>query len=431
MSGNEGFELLETHLTSRQISDREDTEKLLNTLNYLPLAIKQASAYMAKKQISTTKYLKYCQSSDREMVALLSRDFEDGHRYREAKNPIATTWLISFQQIAWHDPLAADYLKFMCSLSEKAIPRSLLPQGAWTLEAEDTIGTLKAYAFITEREELDVYDIHRLVRLAMLNWLEKQGELAKWTEKVMRRIEEAFPRPGYDNKKEWLSYLPHARHALDRQTTVDNLKVDLFKLALSFIILGQYREAETMHRRELEGREKLQGPSHPRTLMTINYLGNVLQDQGEYEKAEAMYQRALEGQEKVLGPDHPDTLKSANNLGSALSERGEYEKAEAMFRRALEGEEKILGPDHPSTFSSVNDLGTALLDQGEFEKAEAMFRRALEGEEKSLGPDHPDTHVNADNLIKILEKQERHEEAAEIRLRFENHRHPRVRFQTH
>ncbi|KAL1978249.1 hypothetical protein VTN31DRAFT_1108 [Thermomyces dupontii] len=57
MGGNEGFKLLETHLTSRQISDRENTEKLLNALNYLPLAIKQASTYMAKKQISTTKYL--------------------------------------------------------------------------------------------------------------------------------------------------------------------------------------------------------------------------------------------------------------------------------------------------------------------------------------------------------------------------------------
>ncbi|KAL1978250.1 hypothetical protein VTN31DRAFT_1109 [Thermomyces dupontii] len=264
----------------------------------------------------------------------------------------------------------------MCFLSEKAIPRSLLPQGAWTLEAEDALGTLKAYAFITEREESDVYDIHRLVQLAMMNWLDKQGELGKWTEKVMRRIEEAFPLPEYDSKREWLGYLPHARHALDGQTTVDDVKVDLlFKLALSFTILGQYREAETMWRRELEGRGKLQGPSHPETLRTINNLGNAVQNQGEYEKAEAMYRRALEGWEKALGPDHPDTLTSANNLGTILSERREYEKAETIFRRALEGREKVLGPDHP------------------------------------------DTHVNVDNLIKILEKQERHEEAGEIRLR--------------
>lgn len=94
------------------------------------------------------------------MIELLSTDFEDRHRYSETQNPIATTWLVSFRQIADHDPLAADYLKFMSFLNEKAIPRSLLPGNAWTLEAEDAIGTLKAYALITERDELDMYDMH-------------------------------------------------------------------------------------------------------------------------------------------------------------------------------------------------------------------------------------------------------------------------------
>ncbi|KAL1989929.1 hypothetical protein VTN49DRAFT_7126 [Thermomyces lanuginosus] len=177
MSEVEGFKLLERHLSKRLMSNREDTAELLDVLGYLPLAIKQASAYMAKKLITTTRYLEYCRSSDNYMVELLSRDFEDKHRYKEVQNPIATTWLISFRQIGDSDPLAADYLKFMCFLSEKAIPRSLFPEDAWTLEAEDAIGTLKAYAFIAERDEPDKYDIHRLMRIAMLNWLNKQGEL--------------------------------------------------------------------------------------------------------------------------------------------------------------------------------------------------------------------------------------------------------------
>lgn len=40
-------------------------------------------------------------------------------------------------------------------------------------EAEDAIGTLKAYDFITEGEAPDKYKIHRLIRVAMLNWLDK------------------------------------------------------------------------------------------------------------------------------------------------------------------------------------------------------------------------------------------------------------------
>ena len=167
MSEVDCFKFLETHLPKRQMSDHEDTAKLHDILGHLPLAIRQASAYIAKKQITTTRYLEYCQSSDKYMVELLSRGFEDNHRYKEAQNPIATTWLISFRQIEETEPLAADYLKFMCFLSEKATPRSLLPGDAWSLEAEVAIGTLKVYSFITEREMPDKYDIHRLVRLAI------------------------------------------------------------------------------------------------------------------------------------------------------------------------------------------------------------------------------------------------------------------------
>lgn len=265
MSENEGFRFLETHLAERQMSNRDDTAKLLDVLGYLPLALRQASTYIVKKQISTTKYLEYCRSSDKYMIELLSRNFEDRHRYREAQNPIATTWLILFRQVADHDPLAADFLKFMCFLSAKAIPRSLLPRDAWTLEAEDAIGTLKAYAFIIEREDLDVYDIHRLVQLAMLNWLEKQEELEVWAEDVIRRIEETFPFPEYDNRGERLSYLPHARHVLEHQTTVADVEVDLLcKVGWGFRILGQYRDAETAHRQELEKRESFMAAIIPK-----------------------------------------------------------------------------------------------------------------------------------------------------------------------
>ena len=79
------------------------------------------------------------------------------------------------------------------------------------------------------------------------------------------------------------------------------------------------------------------GPEHPSTLTSVNNLGLVLQRQGKYEEAEAMHRRDLEGSEKVLGPEHPSTLTSVNNLGSVLESQGKYEEAEAMHRRDLRG----------------------------------------------------------------------------------------------
>lgn len=89
------------------------------------------------------------------------------------RNPIVATWLISFRNILHSDPLAADYLRFMCFLAEKDIPLLLLPPTRKKAKIAEAIGTLKAYAFITKREAPDSYDIHRLVQLAARNWLQQ------------------------------------------------------------------------------------------------------------------------------------------------------------------------------------------------------------------------------------------------------------------
>jgi hypothetical protein len=62
-----------------------------------------------------------------------------------------------------------------------------------------------------------------------------------------------------------------------------------------------------------------------------------------------MSRRALCGREKVLGPEHPDTLLSVSNLARLLRVQGKYEAAEEMDRRVLDVSERILGPDHPDT----------------------------------------------------------------------------------
>ncbi|CUS09276.1 unnamed protein product [Tuber aestivum] len=90
-----------------------------------------------------------------------------------------------------------------------------------------------------------------------------------------------------------------------------------------------------MHRRVLEGREKILGPDHPNTLTSVNNLAIVLKSQGKYDESEAMNRRALEGCEKILGPDHPDTLISIINFASVLQSQGKYKESETMNRRAL------------------------------------------------------------------------------------------------
>ena len=78
------------------------------------------------------------------------------------------------------------------------------------------------------------------------------------------------------------------------------------------------------------------GKEHPNTLSSVNNLAGVLQDQGEYKAADELHRRALEGNEKVLGKEHPYTLGSVNNLAAVLRAQGDYKAAEKLHRRALD-----------------------------------------------------------------------------------------------
>ncbi|KAK3373972.1 hypothetical protein B0T24DRAFT_283145 [Lasiosphaeria ovina] len=362
MSKDEALKLLQKNLKSDQMSDIRSNEALLEFLANLPLAIRQASAYMAKKQISTTQYLELCKSSDEDMIELLSRDFEDRHRYKSIQNPVATTWLISFRNISDHDPLAANYLKFMCFLAGKDIPQSLLPP-ARRLETVDAIGTLKAYAFISQRNESDTYDIHRLVQISMLSWLARNGGHSKWTANVFQRLDNMVPFPNHNNREEWIRYLPHTQHVLQLRKRTDDKEAPpslLFKVAESFHILRKYEEAEQMHRQALQLFEKVFGKEHPLTLHSMNNLANTLNSQGKYEEAKQIHRQALQLFEKVLGKEHPSTLDSMNNLASVFDSQGKYEEAEQMHRQALQLFEKVLGKEHPSTLTSKNNLAACL-----------------------------------------------------------------------
>ncbi|RYC80729.1 hypothetical protein BFJ63_vAg16388 [Fusarium oxysporum f. sp. narcissi] len=163
----ESIALLQQDLKESQTCDNESMTTLLDFLADLPLTFRQASSFMAKTGITTTAYLNHCQASDKTLIKLLSRNFEDRNRYKASDNLVAATWLISFEHISRDMPLAVHYLKFMCFLAEKDIPVLLLPPADDEIDADEAIGTLKAYAFISQRDGSSSFDIHRLVQLAV------------------------------------------------------------------------------------------------------------------------------------------------------------------------------------------------------------------------------------------------------------------------
>jgi hypothetical protein len=220
--------LIQPHI----LKEDEATVKLLELLACLPLAIVQAAAFINENEISISLYIALYENGEDEAIELLSEDFEDRGRYRDKdmKNPIATTWLISFNQISLQDQLAIDYLSFMSCLVPQRIPESLLPPAKSKIKMIAAIGTLTAYSFITKREIEQSFDLHRLVHLATRNWLRKAKSLTAWTKRTLSQLADVFPNGDYTNRAIWTIYLPHARHILALPRLLDGNKEAEIKL---------------------------------------------------------------------------------------------------------------------------------------------------------------------------------------------------------
>ncbi|KAK4150281.1 putative kinesin light chain [Chaetomidium leptoderma] len=215
MNSKDATSYLEKSLNRKDLV-RSNTEAndLLAELAYLPLAITQAAAYLNENEVSIAEYLELLRGTQQDMVGLMSREFRDKTRYKSSQNAIATTWLVSFDQISKFDSPAADLLSFISFIEPKSIPRSILPGCQSEEQMVRAIGTLCAYAFLSRRGESNVYDMHRLVHMATRVWVNQRGRARQEVRKAIRHVTKVFPSADYKNHTLWKEYLPHSIRVL-------------------------------------------------------------------------------------------------------------------------------------------------------------------------------------------------------------------------
>lgn len=165
MSLLEARTLIEKSITRRDLlEDDTSMTQLIRELTYLPLAITQAAAYLERNRVSIKRYLELLRNTEKVTAGPLGRELPDRTRYEGSRNAVATTWLVSFEQIRRSDSVAASLLSFISQVEPKAIPESLLPKLGSAEQMVNTIGTLYGYTFVSRRDEM--LDMHSLVHLA-------------------------------------------------------------------------------------------------------------------------------------------------------------------------------------------------------------------------------------------------------------------------
>jgi len=404
------------------LHDPQTTTNLLTQLTCLPLAIVQAATYINKTGLSVLEYLSLFEDTKEEdIIEVLSEDFEDDGRYKESNNPVATTWLISFEQIQRHDPLAAQYLSFMSCIDSKHIPQSLLPLAQSKKQRLDAIGTLSAFSFIAKRSDDLSFDLHRLVHLATRNWLRHKSSLAEQVRKAVARLAEVFADMQPSELRRLAAYIPHAQFVLTSEVLNGNTKEEITLLEaigrwMSFC--GRYYEAEKIFSKVFRWRKSNLGPEHTDTFNSGDRLAAASLETHNYEAAEKISQQLFNMKVTVLGQEHSDTLASMNNVARAFHGQGRWKEAEDLQREVLEKCKTVLGPEHQRTVISMNNLGMTFLDQGRLKEAEALQVEAVKLCE--LSPEHPERLNSMSNLACIFHKQRRWKKAEELLIQVMN-----------
>jgi tetratricopeptide (TPR) repeat protein len=412
------------------IGDDSTVNELLDILENLPLAIIQATAFINTNEITVVRYISLFRETRTSPVEIFSKNFHDESRYGSQTDEmydgmdstIAKTWHISFEQIRKQDPLAAEYLSFMACIDRINIPESVLPPEKPIVERLEAIGTLIGYAFIAKQQHAygagkeDFYDMHRLVHMSSILWLDRHGERATWARKALLRLLDMVPNGSHKDREVWTAYLPHAIYIVDHDLTMDDeTKAAVLKrIGHCQVTLGQNATAEATYQRAFALRLKSSGEDDPRTLDTMNSIGLTLSNQGKYTAAEEMLRRTLKKQREVHGDDSRLTLTTSNNLASLLYDQGKYDDAEHMYRQNLELEKKTLEPGHPNILTSTGNLAFVLKGKQKNHEAEILYREVLKGQTRLHGREHPITMAVLGNLATALSSQGKKAEAISL-----------------
>ena len=455
--------LLQMTLHDNSLND-DHSVALLEALDFLPMAITQAAAFIRENDISVLEYLGYVRASDEEAKNLLAEIYHDPGRDPESRNSVFQTSRISFDCIRRQKPRAAEILSLMAVLDRQAIQKCLLRKDdERDIDFATAIGTLKAFSLITEERVKGTFSMHRLMQLSTQRWLEIEGVIEVWQKKAMvvvsRLCTDDYIFIG--DWKSWGSISTHAQVVLsfnfqnepflleravilhrlaiyeleqgyivtadarvhEALATIQNLDGDHpKKLAIAataagvLFFQGKFEAAEKLSRSVLEHRKRVNGPSHPDTLVSLADLAATLGNQGKHDEAEALLRQATEGWRK--SPDletHRFRFSSLWVLAANLELQGKYEDAEENIKEAIEGYTKVLGAKHPLTTSHLVRLSGILCKQEKFEAAEAVTREALQDFECSFGPQYMGSLVCLGSLAATLERRDRFEEAEALR----------------
>lgn len=479
MSKEEAVAMLKTKLTMRDHQPmspvtpmsfqlphtEENLHELAQVLDYLPLAMGQAAAFITENSLSVTRYLRMFED-DAAAADLLQRGVQESGRPSDVPNSVYATWKLSITQIQEQNPKSAELIFLMAHYEQVQIPVALLRHhiGTNPVEGAATIGVLLRFSLVTAGRA-ETYNMHRLVQLIVKQWLLAANVADEWQSRALRLLAELFPSGEYETWVASSSLEAHAVKMIHTTGFKDADKPSLGKLqqnlAWYFSTRGRWSSAEEYSRMSCATLESHFGLRARETLVaklkfvhilkqtskfpeaeaalrqvldeTTLFLGTkdelyfealevqalIAQIRGNFEVAEKAIRKALTSREKALGPYDPSLSRCLRRLATILEFQGKYNDAEVAITKALDGQKHLMGTGARITLQIMQRLGFVQRAQGKYAEFEATASEYLELQTKAYGPKHIDTREAVYTYASALAANDKTAEAEQIFLSLE------------
>ena len=176
-------------------NDRSVNE-LLELLGRLPLATTQAVAFIKRNDITSIEDSTALKDNSDQIQETLNEDLSDHRRYTESSSSILSTWKMSFNQVLKQQGnklLGTKILSLMAMLDLYCVPKYLLIILSTKLaHATSALRILKAFSLIILLDSGKSFEMHRLIQLPVLNWLEMQGIMAEYQHEALQTASDHY-----------------------------------------------------------------------------------------------------------------------------------------------------------------------------------------------------------------------------------------------
>ena len=395
MSPHRAYSLLHSHLAASDKASPKDLEALCKTLDYIPLAITQAAAFIKQYKTTIVKYIEMFSDNESEVRDLLSDNLGDDRRDWQSQNSVFGTLKLSFDLILTQNKLAMLSLSIMAYLDRQGITEELfIMPDARMIDVERAMGTLRAFSLISVRSDKSGYDLHRLVQLATRFWAETRWDNKEPEMLALFVVASKFPEINQENIRKSEFLLPHALAV--SKICVRNVTYAQFSWDLSTSIAGYFKRRRAFKAaldHSLAGlavSKDWSGLQSFHTCEAMYLVARCYHCLSKYQEAKQHCKGAIEIEQRERGLESEAMIHYEVGLSTTYRAIGKLKKAGLIQNQALELAKRILGPHHQRTLIIMSQLAYTYKLQDQTDQSNTLVKEAFDLSSQHSGPEDHD-----------------------------------------